>query len=244
MANGKVTVLEPDTGKEKVLDEEQLKKDYSGYAIYTQESYFLDDEIEKTHIRQDKKDHWFWSIMASSWRIYRDVLLASLFINLFAIANPLFVMNVYDRVVPNNAVETLWVLAIGVLIVFLFDATLKGLRGYFIEVAGKKADVLLSSFLLDRVLGSRFSEKPSSVGAFTSQFRDFDQVRSFYASSTVAAFIDLPFVVIFLLLTFYIGGAIVVIPLLALCVIFAYSFFPFKKPLNKHMPQERKKMQF
>ncbi len=230
------TVLESETGSEKLRDLNDLKNDYSGYAIYTRKTYFLDEEIEKTHINAVETKYWFWSTMGSSWRIYRDVLLASFFINLFAIANPLFVMNVYDRVVPNNAIETLWVLAIGVFIVFLFDAILKGLRGYFIEVAGKKSDILLSSFLLDRVLGSRYNEKPSSVGAFTSQFREFDQVRSFYASSTIAAFVDMPFVIIFLFLTFYIGGPLVFIPLLALCFIFAYSFL-MRGPIQKAIEQ-------
>jgi ATP-binding cassette subfamily C protein LapB len=236
LENGKATILESKTGSEKVVALDALKQAYSGFVIYTRAAYHLDPDIEKTHLKGKTKDHWFWSVMRSSWRIYRDVLLASLFINLFAIANPLFTMNVYDRVVPNNAVETLWVLAIGVLIVFLFDALLKGLRGYFIEVAGKKSDILLSAFLFERVLGSRYSERPESVGAFTSQFRDFDQVRNFYTTATISSFVDMPFVIIFLLLIFYVGGPIVIVPLVALPLILGYGLL-MRKPIKHAIEQ-------
>lgn len=234
--SGKATILESKTGSEKVVGLDALKQAYSGYVLYTRAAYHLDPEIAETHLKSEKKGHWFWSVMTSSWRIYRDVLLASLFINLFAVANPLFVMNVYDRVVPNNAVETLWVLAIGVLIVFVFDAILKGLRGYFIEVAGKKSDILLSAFLLERVLGSRYSEKPSSVGAFTSQFREFDQVRNFYTTATISSFVDMPFVIIFLLLIFYVGGPLVLVPLVALPIILGYGLI-MRKPIKHAIEQ-------
>jgi ATP-binding cassette subfamily C protein LapB len=236
VGQGKATIVESKTGTEKVVAISALKQAYTGYVIYTRAAYHLDKNIADTHLKKERADHWFWSVMKSSWRVYRDVLLASLFINLFAVANPLFVMNVYDRVVPNNAVETLWVLAIGVLIVFLFDAILKSLRGYFIEVAGKRSDILLSAFLFERVLGSRYSERPSSVGAFTSQFREFDQVRNFYTTSTISAFVDMPFVIIFLLLIFYVGGPLVIAPLIALPLILGYGLL-MRKPIQHAVEQ-------
>lgn len=232
---GAATIMESKTGAEKTVSLDALSLAYSGYVIYTRAAYHLDASITESHV-DTKQEHWFWSVMKSSWKIYRDVLLASLFINLFAVANPLFVMNVYDRVVPNNAVETLWVLAIGVLIVFLFDAILKTLRGYFIEVAGKKSDILLSSFLFERVLGSRYSERPASVGAFTSQFREFDQVRNFYTTSTISAFVDMPFVIIFLLLIFYVGGPLVYVPLVALPLILGFGLI-MRKPIRHAVEQ-------
>jgi ATP-binding cassette, subfamily C, bacterial LapB len=236
LETAKAVILESKTGSEKVVALDALKQAYSGYVIYTRAAYHLDHDIADTHLKQERKDHWFWSVMRSSWRIYRDVLLASLFINLFAVANPLFTMNVYDRVVPNNAVETLWVLAIGVFIVFGFDALLKGLRGYFIEVAGKKSDILLSSFLFERVLGSTYSQRPASVGAFVSQFREFDQVRNFYTTATIASFVDMPFVIIFLLLIYYVGGPLVVVPLVALPLILGYGLL-MRKPLKYAIEQ-------
>jgi ATP-binding cassette subfamily C protein LapB len=230
LASNQLTIISPDDGCDKIVDRTTLDKVYSGYSIYVRSEQAADKAIAAT------RQHWFWSVMTSSWRIYRDVLLASFFINLFAIATPLFVMNVYDRVVPNQALETLWVLAIGVMLVYSFDALLKGLRGYFIEVAGKKSDILLSSFLFERVLGSRFSERPASIGSFVSQFREFDTVRNFYTSSTIAALVDIPFLLLFLLLIFYVGGSLVWVPIVALPIIIGYSLL-LLKPINHAVEQ-------
>src|SRR5690625_7047387 len=93
---------------------------------------------------------WFSDVLKSSRHIYRDVLIASIFINLFVLAQPLFVMNVYDRVVPNNALETLWALAVGVVLVYVFDLILKNLRSLFVELAAKRTDVILSARLFER----------------------------------------------------------------------------------------------
>ena len=97
--------------------------------------------------------HWFWSAIAQSWPIYGEALVASLLINLFALVTPFFTMNVYDRVVPNLALETLWVLTIGVALVFGFDLLMRTLRAYFIDVAGKRVDVILSANIFAKVLG-------------------------------------------------------------------------------------------
>ncbi|MEO0443524.1 MAG: type I secretion system permease/ATPase [Pseudomonadota bacterium] len=220
-------------GQSRFLTVDKLRATYTGYCIYTK----LQQPLQSRSQADDtQNNNWFWSVMKSSWRIYRDVLMASFFINLLAIATPLFVMNVYDRVVPNQALATLWVLAIGVIIVYLFDLVLKGLRGYFVEVAGKKSDILLSCFLFERVLGSRFSESPSSIGSFVSQFREFDSVRNFYTSSTITAFIDLPFVLVFLLLILYVGGPLVWVPIIALPIILLYGFV-LQKPIKLSVEQ-------
>ena len=236
-ATGKATIVESASGREVTVTLDTLASTYTGHAIYTRVAHQFNEDVASMAASADEdKRHWFWSVMGSSWRIYRDVLLASLFINLFAVANPLFVMNVYDRVVPNNALETLWVLALGVMIVYLFDAILKALRGYFIEVAGKKADIILSSYLFERVLGSKFTERPTSVGSFVSQFREFDTVRNFYTTASITAFIDLPFVVLFLLLIFYVGGSLVWVPIIALPIILIYGLV-MRKPIQRAVEQ-------
>src|SRR5690606_22561608 len=102
--------------------------------------------------------HWFWGVIAENRALYRDVLIAALLINLFALAMPLFVMNVYDRVVPNNAIETLWVLAAGVLVVLVGDLVLRTMRGHFVDLAGGRIDVKLSARIMERVLGLRLEE--------------------------------------------------------------------------------------
>ena len=89
--------------------------------------------------------HWFWGAVLEHRALYRDVLLAAAMVSLFALALPLFTMNVYDRVVPNRATETLWMLAAGVVIVLGADFTLRSMRGYFLDLASKRIDLKLSA---------------------------------------------------------------------------------------------------
>ena len=141
--------------------------------------------------------------------------LATIFINLLAIASPLFSMNVYDRVVPNSALETLWVLAIGVGIAFFFDFLLRNLRGYFVDVAGRNSDILVASKLMSHILSIRMDHKPESTGALVNNVREFDALREFFSSTTLLALVDLPFLVLFIVIIFYIGGPVAIVPAVA-----------------------------
>jgi ATP-binding cassette subfamily C protein LapB len=189
-------------------------------ALYTGTVYYLRPmqqfDRRTPAIYRDEGEHWFWGVIKSSAGIYRDVLIASFFVNLFVLAQPLFVMNVYDRVVPNNAVETLWALAVGVVIVYLFDLLIKTLRGYFVELAAKRSDVILSSMLFERVMGLKMQHRPQSVGAFANRLQEFDSIRNFITSGSILTLIDLPFLLIFLFFIAYIGGWLVAIPVLAI----------------------------
>ncbi|MBQ7739520.1 MAG: type I secretion system permease/ATPase, partial [Desulfovibrionaceae bacterium] len=193
---------------------ESLAKDYTGYAIFAAVPKSPEDRIEKLTIGKGKR--WFWDVLRYFAPIYRHVALASVVINLIAIASPLFVMNVYDRVVPNNAIETLWVLAIGIIIVYLFNFLLSTLRTHFVDVAGRNADIVLSSSLMEKVLSMRLDAKPESTGALVNNLREFEQLREFFSSSSMLALIDLPFLLIFIFLIAFIGGPIVCLPLIAL----------------------------
>jgi ATP-binding cassette subfamily C protein LapB len=193
---------------------EKLSAAYSGQAIFVRHHFRFDQRAQAAPGFRPR--HWFWDVIWKSWPIYADVLLASLLINLFALASPLFVMNVYDRVVPNYAEETLWVLAIGMLIVSAFDAGMKALRSYFLDAAGKRADMILSSTVFERVLGIRTSAKPESVGAFANNLQEYEYFRDFITSATLTTVIDLPFLVLFLLIMALIGGYIALIPLVIL----------------------------
>ncbi len=208
----------------------KLEEDYLGFAVYL---------TTKTHYDQKSEDligfengHWFWSTLWASKAIYRDVLIASIVINLFILANPLFVMNVYDRIVPNNAIESLWVLAIGVSVVYMFDIILKYLRSYFLEVAGKKSDVLMSAKLFEQTLGLTMENRGGSIGAFANTLREFDSIRHFFTSGTIASLVDLPFVFIFLLVIFYIAGSIVLVPIAIIIIILIYSII-LKGPIQR-----------
>ncbi|ABE42265.1 type I secretion system permease/ATPase [Polaromonas sp. JS666] len=174
-----------------------LQADYTGVSIYVRPSLRFDARAPE--VRAGRHGHWFWSVMAESRPLYRDVLLAALLANLFALGLPLFVMNVYDRVVPNHAFETLWVLAIGLMLMLVSDLVLRTLRSRFVDLASSRADVKLSAFIMERVLGMRMEQRPVSAGSFASNLRAFESVRDFIGSATVVAFIDLPFALIFMI---------------------------------------------
>jgi ATP-binding cassette subfamily C protein LapB len=189
---------------------------------------YTDENARTLHLEQK---HWFWSTIKLSAGIYKDVLYASLLINLFVLASPLFTMNVYDRVVPNNAIETLWVFAIGVTIVYFIDTFAKFTRTFLLESAAKKSDIIMSSIIFEKVLSLKMAHHPASVGSFSSNLKDFDNIRSFLTNATMAAVIDLPFAIIFLIVIAYIGGNIVLIPMFTMGLILSYAFF-IKKPLR------------
>jgi ATP-binding cassette subfamily C protein LapB len=151
------------------------------------------------------------------------VLIASILINLFAVAAPMFTRLVYDKVVPNLAFETLWVLASGIFVIFLFDLVLKLLRSYFIDVAGKKSDILISSKLFSKVMGIRMEARPPSVGAFARHLQEFESIREFFTSATIGSLIDLPFAVLFLLLIWLMAGNIVLVPICGVLILIVYS---------------------
>lgn len=163
-------------------------------------------------------DHWFWGPVSQNRWIYAQVALAALMINLFGLATPLFIMNVYDRVLPNAALETGWALGLGALVVFGFDFILRGLRGYFIDVAGRRADLQLAGRLFDQMLDIKLDRlQGRSAGALANMLREFESVREFFTSATLAAVVDLPFVFLFLGVIYLIGGPIAFG--LAMCVV-------------------------
>jgi ATP-binding cassette, subfamily C, bacterial LapB len=189
-------VLLPETGQGSVrLPMPDLQERYAGLVLFVRPHFRFDERTPE--LRAVKAKHWFWSAIAAQRFVYRDVLWAAALINVFALAFPLFSMNVYDRVVPNHAVETLWALAVGVILVLALDLILRILRGRFVDEASARVDVQISASLMEKVLGMRLEHRPESVGSFASNLRGFEQVRDFIASSTVTALIDLPFALLF-----------------------------------------------
>ncbi len=170
------------------------------------------------------KAAWFWAAMRHYAPIYRHAFMASVVINLVAIASPLFTMNVYDRVIPNNATETLWVLASGIAIIYGFDFLIRSLRSYFVDVAGRNADVVISSMLMHKMLTMKLAARPVSTGALVSNMSQFEALRDFFSSTTLLACIDVPFLCIFLILLFFIGGPLVTLPLLAIPILFIAGY--------------------
>jgi ATP-binding cassette subfamily C protein LapB len=231
----KVQIILPSTGDGVLeLPVKDLKANYSGYALFARPIYSFDARTEDRVMARPRS--WFWGTLLKSWSIYSEVIIASLLINLFALASPLFVMNVYDRVVPNHAIETLWVLAIGVTIVFGFDWMIKTLRSYFIDIAGKKTDILLGSMIFEHLLGSQRKAHPRSVGAFADNLREFETFRDFFTSATLVTLIDLPFTLLFILVIWTLHQDLAMIPVYAMPIVIVFSVFiqfPLRKVIEK-----------
>ena len=216
-------LLFPDTAQGTVvLSRDELLARYAGVAIFARPHFRFDrrtPEVGAVRLR-----HWFWGALAEQWPVYRDVLAAALLINIIALAMPLFTMNVYDRVVPNRAFETLWVLALGVLLLIGVDLVLRQLRGYFIDLAGARIDLQLSALIMERVLGLRMEARPAAVGSFSANLRSFEVVRDFITSATVTAFIDLPFALLFVFVIALIAWPLIIPVLLAIVLVVIYAW--------------------
>ncbi|MFA0550601.1 type I secretion system permease/ATPase [Vibrio lentus] len=213
-----------------VIPVEELKEQFIGRYFLVKKQFRYDERSPE--ILKTRQGHWFWSTIWESKNIYRDVLIASILINVFAIAAPMFTRLVYDKVVPNLAFETLWVLASGIFVVFLFDLLLKLMRSYFIDVAGKKSDILISSKLFSKVLGIRMEAKPASVGAFAKNLQEFESIREFFTSATIGSLIDLPFALMFLALIWLMAGNLVFVPVVGVVVLIIYALL-IQGPLRR-----------
>ncbi|MDT0499606.1 MULTISPECIES: type I secretion system permease/ATPase [unclassified Halomonas] len=192
----KARVIFPELGDaETEVELDGLQSSYSGQAIYVRPRFHFDERGPE--VTRQRSRHWFWGVIRENRKLYRDVIAGSAMINLFAVAMPLFVLNVYDRVVPNHATETLWVMAAGIFVVLCFDLVLRLMRNAFVDLAASRADVKLSSSIMGRVLGMRMEAKPASTGSFAATLQSFESVRAFIGSATVVSLVDLPFVLMF-----------------------------------------------
>ncbi|MDP3088904.1 MAG: type I secretion system permease/ATPase [Methylotenera sp.] len=219
----KANVIFPELGDAEIsLSISELESKCSGYYIVAKVKYSFDQRaptIGKVRLR-----HWFWGTLAENSRIYRDIMVAAFVVNMFALAMPLFTMNVYDRVLPNRAVETLWVMAIGISLMIIGDFILRTMRGYFLDWASTRVDVKLTARIMEQVLGIRLEQRPNSVGSFASNLRSFETVRDFITSATITTLIDIPFALIFIVVIAWISWAMVIPVILGAILILVYSF--------------------
>ena len=164
-------------------------------------------------------DHWFWSAFAEHRRIYYRVFLAATLVNFFSVGSSIFIMVVYDRVVPNSAFESLYALTLGMALIIVFDFILKMLRAYFIDYAGEYVDKKIGDSIFDRLLEAPTSVVTGPVGATANTFREFDQVRDFFTSATLSLVVDLPFIFLFIFVIYLISGPLAVVPLVAVPIV-------------------------
>ncbi|MDG9929663.1 MULTISPECIES: type I secretion system permease/ATPase [unclassified Pseudomonas] len=199
-------------GGEQWVNRDHLAIEYSGRAFFAKPQHDLEEARTPLVPRVEA---WFRDTLKLSRWLYTDAVLASLLINLLGLMVPLFVMQTYDRVVPNQATATLWVLAIGLFVGTGFELLLRVLRAYLLDVAGKKTDVVLSATLFERITGMSMAARPATVGGFAQSIHDFQGLREFLTAVTLTSLIDLPFSLLMILVIGLLGGWLVMIPLLA-----------------------------
>ncbi|HEX4800380.1 MAG TPA: type I secretion system permease/ATPase [Sphingomicrobium sp.] len=191
---------------------EELEPVFTGRAIVVEPDPTRERENERPW-DEAKRRHWFWS---ETWKVRREfwpVLLAALVVNLLAFAMPLFTMNVYDRVIPNKAAATLWVLALGVMLALVFDFTLRIARARLIDEVGRKLDAKLSQKLFEKVMNLPMADRQGSTGALAKRVSEYEHVRDFFASTTVVLAVDLTFLFLFLGFITLVGGWLVFVPI-------------------------------
>ena len=216
-------VLLPESGQTAfTIPAHELQERYAGIAIFLHPRVKFDSRAPE--VAKLAQRHWFWGTVLDQWRVYRDVLIAAFLINMFALAIPLFSQTVYDRVIPNNALDTLWVLAVSVTLLLGLDLLLRMLRAHFVDLASSRIDIQLSAVLMERVLGLKMEAKPPSVGAFASTMKSFETVRDFIASATVATLIDLPFALLFYVAIAWISWPLIFPPIVAFILVGIYTY--------------------
>ncbi|WP_322746176.1 type I secretion system permease/ATPase, partial [Providencia rustigianii] len=213
-------------GLRQTLSLQELIANYSGY------SWFIKRNIKsETRSEIDKYEKsGFWKIIWRYKKYYYQVIIASFVINVLALISSLYVMNVYDRVIPNQAYETLWVLSIGVVLAICFEFLAKMLRSYLLDIAGKKADIVISAMLFHRVMGIRLDKRPASSGSYANNLRDFESIREFMTSASLLALVDLPFILLFIGVISVIGGALALVPLTIIPIVVIAGIL-IQKPL-------------
>lgn len=189
-----------------------LAANYGGELVtVTGNPDMLREEAAPWHTKA--RGHWFWSELRKERKAFRPILLASLLVNMLALSLPLFSMNVYDRVIPNQAEATLWVLATGVLLAFGLEFSLRSARAAVVDQIGKRLDLRLSQKIFSRLLASPMSERRGSTGALAARVNEYAVVRDFFASTTIVTIVDVGFLLLFIAVIAYIAGWLALVPI-------------------------------
>lgn len=204
------------------ISHKDLESKYLGFCWFIKPKLTADHRSELPEYHLPKA--WFWKVIARFKKYYYQVILASFLINILALISSLYVMNVYDRVIPNEAYSTLWVLSIGVFLAILFEFIAKMIRSHLTDIAGKKADLIISSALFRRVMALRLIERPISSSSYANNLRDFEAVREFMTSASLLVLVDAPFLLLFLFVMFIIGGKLAIVPAVICTLVLIVSF--------------------
>lgn len=212
MPDGRMAVYDPALGQGMgEIARDRLAEVYTGYALLLRAEHR--DDIALT--ASGRQGHWFWSTLAENRWAYSQVLLAAILANFLSLSTSLFIMVVYDRVLPNEAIESLIALTVGVGIALIFDFLIKTLRAGFIDRAGQRADMVMGRRIFDQILDLQMRARKGSTGALASTLREFETLRDFFTSATLVAVVDLPFILLFIGVIYLIAGPLAIVPALA-----------------------------
>ena len=234
-ANREVTLVDPSTNEKQTYDAKYLKNFTSAILIFR-------DQKKSEFIDIDKSKSWFWSPVKSFWRSYIEIGLLTFFINVFALAIPLFTMSVYDRVVPNNATDTLFVLAAGVMIILVFDIIFKSVRNHIIEKVGKRLGMHFEDELMKRMLTVRAGYDTMLTGMKANLFRELTQVKEFFAARSIVQVIDFPFFFIALFTMYLISPVVAMVPFFIAIFIIIFNLL-MQIPISKLSKDRLQNMQ-
>lgn len=224
-------------GLEQQLSHDELVSLYLGYCWFIKPKMTADNRSDLPEYHLPKS--WFWKVI---WRFkgyYYQVILATFIINFLALVSSLYVMNVYDRVIPNQAYETLWVLSIGVMLAILFEFLAKMIRGHLTDIAGKKADLIISSAIFRRMMALRLADRPASAGSYANNLREFESVREFMTSASLLVLVDLPFLLLFITVIFIVGGKLAIVPAIIIPIVIIVGFI-VQRPLSRYINESMK----
>lgn len=220
MKGGDALVYAPGTAEPMWVPVSDLEPAFTGEGVVVEPDPTQERAGERPWDKV-RRTHWFWSEVWKVRKQFWPVLLAALIVNLLALAVPLFTMNVYDRVIPNKAVPTLWVLAIGVFLALGFDFLLRLARSQLVDEIGRRLDAKYSQKLFEKVMNLPMADRQGSTGAFAKRVSEYEGVRDFFASTSVVLLVDIAFLVVFLILIGVIAGWLVMVPIVGIVIMLA-----------------------
>jgi len=213
-----VSLYDPVTNETKKYDASHLKKFKKAILIFR-------DQKKSEYIDIDQSREWFWKPVKSFWKKYIEIGLLTFFINFFGIAMSLFTMNVYNRVIPNNATDTLFVLAGGVFIILLFDLYFKSVRNHIVEHVSKDLGIYFEDEMMKRMLLVRAGYDTMLTGMKANLFRELNQVKTFFSTQSITNIIDLPFFFVALGVIYIIDPIMAIVPFLVAILIIVVNLF-------------------
>lgn len=230
--NGTVCIINPSNNTTLEIPYESLANIYTGQAFVIEPNTSFISQTNYLNKPNLTGKNWFWKHISRIWSAYIEVFAASVLINLFALVVPLFIMRVYNKIIPEKLFERLWIIASVILIIFLIDGLIRMLRNHFIDQAAKTVDLQVSSTIFERILGLRMTDRPRSIGVLANTIDSFVTAREFITSTAMTELIDIPFSLLFILVIGLIGGSLVYVPIISMPII-VLSTYLFQKPISK-----------